>query len=35
VNTVTAAFAGRFARDGAREPRTFVTVPSTGARRLA
>jgi galactokinase len=35
VNTVTAAIAGRFARDGAREPRTFVTVPSTGARRLA
>jgi galactokinase len=35
VDAVTAAVAARFAREGARAPRTFVTVPSAGARRLA
>jgi galactokinase len=34
VDAVTAAIARRFAREGASEPRTFVTVPSAGARRL-
>ena len=31
----TAAVAERFAREGRPAPRTFVTVPSAGARRLA
>jgi galactokinase len=35
VEAVTAAVAERFARDGHPPPRTFVTVPSAGARRLA
>jgi galactokinase len=35
VEAVTAAVTARFAREGARAPRTFVTVPSAGARRLA
>jgi galactokinase len=35
VDAVTAAVTARFAREGARAPRTFVTVPSAGARRLA
>jgi len=35
VDAVTAAVAARFAREGALAPRTFVTVPSAGARRLA
>ena len=35
VDAVTAAVAARFAREGAPAPRTFVTVPSAGARRLA
>jgi galactokinase len=35
VDRVTAAVAARFAREGAGTPRTFVTVPSAGARRLA
>jgi galactokinase len=35
VDAVTAAVAERFAREGQRAPRTFVTVPSAGARRLA
>ena len=30
-----ALMAVRFAREGAGAPRTFVTVPSAGARRLA
>ena len=35
VDAVTSAVTERFARDGAPAPRTFVTVPSAGARRLA
>ena len=35
VEAVTAAVTDRFARDGAAPPRTFVAVPSAGARRLA
>jgi galactokinase len=35
VDAVTAAVTARFAREGAAAPRTFVTVPSAGARRLA
>jgi len=35
VDAVTAAVATRFAREGHPAPRTFVTVPSAGARRLA
>jgi galactokinase len=35
VDVVTSAVTDRFARDGAAAPRTFVTVPSAGARRLA
>jgi galactokinase len=35
VDSVTAAVADRFAREGHPAPRTFVTVPSAGARRLA
>jgi galactokinase len=35
VDAVTAAVTTRFAREGAGTPRTFVTVPSAGARRLA
>jgi galactokinase len=35
VDAVTAAVTARFAREGAGTPRTFVTVPSAGARRLA
>ncbi|MGY1803547.1 galactokinase [Blastococcus sp. SYSU D00922] len=35
VDAVTAAVTARFEREGAPAPRTFVTVPSAGARRLA
>jgi galactokinase len=35
VDAVTSAVTERFAREGAPAPRTFVTVPSAGARRLA
>ena len=35
VEAVTAAVTARFAREGQAAPRTFVTVPSAGARRLA
>ena len=35
VDSVTAAVADRFAREGHPAPRTFVAVPSAGARRLA
>jgi galactokinase len=35
VDAVTAAVTARFAREGHPAPRTFVTVPSGGARRLA
>jgi galactokinase len=35
VDAVTAAVTARFAREGHSAPRTFVTVPSAGARRLA
>jgi galactokinase len=35
VDTVTAAVTERFAREGEPPPRTFVTVPSAGACRLA
>jgi galactokinase len=35
VDAVTAAVTERFDRHGAGTPRTFVTVPSAGARRLA
>jgi len=35
VDAVTAAVAARFSHEGAAAPRTFVTVPSAGARRLA
>jgi galactokinase len=35
VDVVTAAVTGRFAREGRPAPRTFVAVPSAGARRLA
>jgi galactokinase len=35
VDAVTAAVAQRFAAAGRAAPRTFVTVPSAGARRLA
>jgi galactokinase len=35
VDTVTAAVGARFQREGHPAPRTFVTVPSDGARRLA
>jgi galactokinase len=35
VDAVTAAIGTRFAREGQPAPRTFVTVPSAGARRLA
>jgi galactokinase len=34
VDAVTAAVTERFAREGQAAPRTFVTVPSDGARRL-
>ena len=34
LDAVVAAVAARFAREGAAPPRTFVTVPSAGARRL-
>jgi galactokinase len=34
VDAVTAAVTVRFAREGRPAPRTFVTVPSDGARRL-
>jgi galactokinase len=34
VDSVTAAVTERFAREGRPPPRTFVTVPSAGARRL-
>jgi galactokinase len=35
VDAVAAAITDRLAREGAPAPRTFVTVPSAGARRLA
>ena len=35
LGRVIASIAARFDRDGAGPPRTFVTVPSAGARRLA
>jgi galactokinase len=35
LDAVTAAVSARFAREGHPPPRTFVTVPSAGARRLA
>jgi galactokinase len=35
VDSVTAAVTERFEREGQPAPRTFVTVPSAGARRLA
>jgi galactokinase len=35
VEAVTAAVTARFAAEGQGPPRTFVTVPSAGARRLA
>ncbi|RBY77447.1 galactokinase [Blastococcus sp. TF02-09] len=35
VDAVTAAVTERFAREGAPAPRSFVAVPSAGARRLA
>ena len=35
VDAVTAAVGTRFEREGQPAPRTFVTVPSDGARRLA
>ena len=35
VDAVTSAVTARFAREEHRPPRTFVTVPSAGARRLA
>jgi len=35
VDAVVAAVGTRFAREGHPAPRTFVTVPSAGARRLA
>jgi galactokinase len=35
VEDVTAAITARFAREGAPAPRSFVAVPSAGARRLA
>jgi galactokinase len=35
VDAVTAAVTDRFAREGAPAPRSFVAVPSAGARRLA
>jgi galactokinase len=35
LDAVTAAVSGRFERAGQPAPRTFVTVPSAGARRLA
>jgi len=35
VETVTAAVTSRFEREGRPPPRSFVTVPSAGARRLA
>lgn len=35
VDAVTDAVTARFAREGRPAPRTFVTVPSAGARRLA
>ncbi len=35
VDAVTAAVGARFEREGQPTPRTFVTVPSAGARRLA
>ena len=34
VDAVTAAVTDRFGREGAAPPRTFVAVPSAGARRL-
>jgi galactokinase len=34
LDAVVAAVTARFAREGAEPPRTFVTVPSAGARRL-
>ncbi len=35
LDAVVAAVTARFAREGAGPPRTFVTVPSAGAHRLA
>jgi galactokinase len=35
IDAVTAAVTARFAREGQPAPRTFVTVPSAGARRLS
>lgn len=35
VDDVTSAVTARFAREGAPAPRSFVAVPSAGARRLA
>jgi len=35
VDAVTSAVTDRFAREGAPAPRSFVAVPSAGARRLA
>lgn len=35
VDAVTSAVTARFAREGAPAPRSFVAVPSAGARRLA
>jgi len=35
LDAVVAAVTARFAREGAEPPRTFVTVPSAGAHRLA
>jgi galactokinase len=35
VHAVTSAVTDRFAREGAPAPRSFVAVPSAGARRLA
>jgi galactokinase len=35
LDAVVAAVTARFARKGAEPPRTFVTVPSAGAHRLA
>jgi galactokinase len=35
LDAVVAAVTARFAREGAEPPRTFVTVPSAGARRLS
>jgi hypothetical protein len=35
IDAVTAAVADRFAREREPAPRTFVVVPSPGARRVA